>query len=74
MKAQEKFANLGYTKEFTIAGNIRYLYDEDGSIRIVEFDNNRKGFACFYSPDGEAFRIDTNLLKAINKQIKELKW
>lgn len=70
-KAREMFEKLGYERTLNEHA-IEYTYDEEGSIRKVYFSFHSNDVSCYYYPDGEAFRISSDLLKAINKQMEEL--
>lgn len=69
MKAEKMFENLGFQKTISKIGNniyaIEYWKNYTGT---VKFDLKNK---CYQT---SIYNFDLNLIKSINKQLKELGW
>lgn len=80
MSAKEMFEKLGY--DIDEENNLEKLYKmkwEITSSYFVDFDKTKKTVECFTTSDSpfvpcESFKIDMDLLQAINQQISELGW
>ena len=80
MTAKKMFEELGY--ELNEKSDKEILYKMKWEISTsywVSFDLTLKSIMCFMTSDSpfepsKAYRIELDLLQAINKQIKELNW
>lgn len=78
--ARETFEELGYVIDEENEKEILYKMKwEIVSIYWVSFNKVDKLFECFETSDSpfepsKSYKIDIDLLKAINKQCKELGW
>jgi hypothetical protein len=73
--AEEMFKDLKYKKVLRGENRITYVQDIDELVdKEVIFFFESKSFLVQFDLTGESTLVDMELLKAINKQIEELKW
>ena len=78
MTAKEMFEKLGYKKVSDIP--ICYRFDDGGYINLIEFiDTKQEIMFTEYEEYNEnkpqgSFFLNKSELKAINKQVEELRW
>ena len=70
-KADEMFERIGYEKDYSQLGNIKYYKNDDNTIYfMIEY----KTFIKSGEYDGMCDYITMQELQAINEKVKELEW
>lgn len=76
-KAKDMFEELGYTKYINVSNLIEYIDDVGRIIRFNKIDKTIEKFVDTFDYDDCHYTygyISLKELKAINKQVEELRW